>query len=146
MRPGALPYQLSKRAPEIVISTLCAALFGAWFGAPAWLARGLAVAVGMLAMVVLATRRRQRRPVIVSDEESPEENSWLGHELAGNGTPLGTYLLAFFAFFTAMLTGIDTPYALLAWAGFGLAVAWSLANAQFPVASAPTPGKGDTIH
>jgi len=145
MRARAFPYRLSRRAPDIVILTLCAALFGAWFGAPAWLARASAIVVGMLALVVLATRnRRRRRPVLVDVDESEEEMSWLGYELAGKGTPLGTYLLAFFAFLTAMLTGIDTPYARLAWAAFALAVAWSVANARFPVG--PGPGPGDTVH
>ena len=70
--------------------------------------------------------------------------SWLGYELAGKGTPLGTYLLAFFAFVTAMLTGLDSPYGMVAWAGFALAVAWSIANAHFP--AEPGAGPGDTIH
>ncbi len=136
--------RLSRRAPEIVVATLCAALLGAWIGAPDWIANGLAVLVGCLALVVLATRRRRPQVRLVEEQESEETTSWLGYELAGKGTPLGTYLLAFFAFVTAMLTGFDTPFGKLAWAGFALAVAWSAANAHFPVERGPKPS--DTIH
>ena len=139
-------YRLSKRAPTTVVYTLCAAIFGAWVGAPAWIANGLAIIVGMFALVVLASRRRQYHIRAVGEPEPEETPSWLGYELAGKGTPLGTYLLAFFAFLTAMLTGFDSPYGKLAWAGLALAVAWSAANAHFPVESKQRPGHGDTIH
>ena len=136
--------RLSKRAPEIVIATLCVALLGAWIGAPEWLANGLAILIGALALMVVATRRRRPQLRMIGDEESTESPSWLGYELAGKGTPLGTYLLAFFAFVTAMLTGFDTPFGKLAWAALALTIAWSAANAHFPVE--PDPRPGDTIH
>lgn len=144
MRPRGFLSRLSKRAPELVIATLCTALLSAWIGAPEWLANGLAILVGVLALMVLATRRRRPQLRMIGDEESAKSTSWLGYELAGKGTPLGTYLLAFFAFVTAMLTGFDTPYGKLAWAGLALAVAWSAANAHFPVE--PDQRPSDTIH
>jgi hypothetical protein len=143
----SFPRRLSRRAPDIVVVTLCAALLGAWLGAPEWLASGLAILVGLLALIVLASRqRRQPRLEVVEESQDEEKPGWLAYELAGKGTPLGTYLLAFFAFLTAMLTGFDSPYGKLAWAGFMLAAAWSLANAHFPVERQPGPGPSDTIH
>ena len=129
--------RLSRRAPDIVIATLCVALLGAWLDAPSWLANSLAIIVGLLALAVLATRQRYRRFTMMEEEDSSETTSWLGYELAGKGTPLGTYLLAFFAFLTVMLTGFDSTWGKLAWAGFALAIAWSIANAHFPVERDP---------
>jgi hypothetical protein len=136
--------KLSKRAPDIVIMTLCAALLGAWTGAPEWLAYGLAIIVGLFALAVLATRGKRRHIHVVEETDAEQTTGWLDYELAGKGTPLGTYLLAFFAFVTAMLAGFDSPYGLLAWAGFALAVAWSAANAHFPVV--PGRGPSNTVH
>lgn len=56
----------------------------------------------------------------------------ISYELAGKGTPPGSYLLGFFGFVTIMLTGVQLPYAAPAWAGFFLAVAWGYANARYP--------------
>jgi hypothetical protein len=142
MRARRFLARLSKRAPDIVILTLCVALLGAWTGAPAWLANALAILVAALALGVLATRRR-RYPVRIPEEaDSSEDRSWLTDELAGRRTPLGTYLLVFFGFLTVMLIGFDSPFGTLAWAGFALAVAWSIANTHFPAERDPGSGPG----
>ena len=125
--------KLSKRTPTIVIATWFAALLGAWIGGPTWLANGLAIIVGILALIVLASREHRRQFVSLQEEGLSSDTGWIGLELAGKGTPLGSYLLAFFSFLTVMLTGFDSPYSRLAWASFALAVAWSIANAQYPV-------------
>jgi hypothetical protein len=31
-----------------------------------------------------------------------------------------------------MITGVDSPYAKLAWAGFALGVVWGIVNARYP--------------
>jgi hypothetical protein len=41
---------LSRRAPDLVILTLCAALLGEWISVPVWLAKGAAIFVGGLAL------------------------------------------------------------------------------------------------
>jgi hypothetical protein len=56
----------------------------------------------------------------------------VAYELAGKGTPRGYYLLGFFGFLTVMLTGFETPYGMLAFAGFALGVVWSIVNARYP--------------
>jgi hypothetical protein len=132
VRAGDIIDMLSRRAPGIVILTLCTALVGAWTSAPVWLAKGVAILVGSLALVLLAARRR-RRP-FKSPEElgSTQDRDWLAYELAGKGTPPGYYLLGFFGFLTIFLTGFQSPYALPAWAGFALGVVWGIVNARYP--------------
>lgn len=119
---------LSKRTPSIVVFTLGAALLAAWVNAPVWLPTALAAAVGALAVLLFAARggRGARR----GDDD---ERNWAAWELAGKGTPPGSYLLGFFAFVTIMLTGIQSPYATPAWAGLALAAAWGIANRHYPV-------------
>ena len=132
MQRGSLIDGLSRRAPSIVGFTLCAALVGTWIDAPAWLATALAVVVGSLAVLLLAARGA--RHGLRSREElgSARNRNWLAWELAGKGTPPGSYLLAFFGFLTIMLTGVDTPYAMPAWAAFVLGIVWGIANRQYP--------------
>jgi len=119
---------LSKRAPVIVIVTLCAALVSAWVGAPDWLPNWGAIAVAILALVLLAARGRRTRFAAAEDEE----RGWLAYELAGKGSPQGFYPLAFFGIVTIVLTGIQTPSAKLAWAGFCLGIVWGIVNADYP--------------
>ena len=132
MGAGEILDRLSKRAPDIVVLTLCTALVGAWVGAPAWLARGAAIVVAGLALLLLASRGRRRRLTTPDEPSSTETRSWVAYELAGKGTPPGHYLLGFFCFLTIFLTGFQTPYAMLAWAGLALAVVWGIVNAHYP--------------
>jgi hypothetical protein len=120
---------LSKRAPVIVVVTLCAALVGAWISVPVWLPNGLAIIVGSLALLLLAARRRRHQ--FETQEESGVRRDWIAYELAGQGTPRGSYLLGFFGFLTILLTG-QSPCAMLAWAGLALGVAWGIVNAHYP--------------
>jgi hypothetical protein len=123
---------LSRRAPEIVILALGAALVGAWISAPVWLAKGAAIFVAGLALLLLASRKRRNQINPINEAGAAQGKGWIAHELAGNGTPAGHYLLGFFAFLTVFLTGFQSPYAMLAWAGFALAVVWGIVNAQYP--------------
>jgi hypothetical protein len=130
---GAILDTVSKRAPIIVVLTLCSALLGAWTSAPVWLANVLAAVVGSLALILLAARGRRHSLVT-----PPEELGFAGlkeriaYELAGNGTPPGYYLLGFFGFLTIMLTGFQSPYGMLAFSGFALGVVWGIVNARYP--------------
>ena len=110
-----------------MVVTLAAALLCAWTGAPPWVPTALAVAVAGLAALLFAARggRSARRG-------ADDQRDWLSWELAGQGTPPGSYLLGFFAFVTIMLTGIGSPYARPAWAGLALAIVWGLANRHYP--------------
>jgi hypothetical protein len=122
---------LSKRAPAIVAVTLCGALLGAWTGVPVWLTNALAVMVGILGLVLLASRRR--RPFRTEEEfDSTRAREWIAFELAGKGTPPGYYLLAFFGILTIFATGLESPYSKLAWAGLFLGVVWGIVNARYP--------------
>jgi len=114
----------------IVVVTLCAALGGYWAEAPQWLPYGLAILIGGLALVQMAARDRRGRFAAV--EEAGTNKSWIAHELAGNGSASGSYLLCFFALVTVMLTGIGGAYAMPAWAALALAAAWGIANARYP--------------
>jgi hypothetical protein len=119
---------LSKRAPSIVVFTLSTALLCAWVNAPVWLPTALAVVVGGLAVLLFAARggRSARRG-------GEDERNWVAWELAGKGTPAGTYVLGFFGLVTIMLTGIQTPYAMPAWAGLALGIVWGISNRHYPV-------------
>lgn len=118
--------KFARRVPTVVIVGLCAALLAYWTEAPLWLPYGLAAALAGLALVLMVLR--SRRP-IASGRDDPNTD-WLATELAGYGSPPGTYLLAFFAIMTVALTGFDGAYALPAWAALLLIAAWAAANAQ----------------
>jgi hypothetical protein len=123
---------LSKRAPVIVVVTLCAALVGAWTSVPVWLPKGLAIIVGSLALLLFAAKGR-RHQFETREELGFERNrDWIAYELAGQGTPPGYYLLGFFGFLTIFLTGFQSPYAMPAWAGFALGVVWGIVNRHYP--------------
>lgn len=132
MRDRTILVTLSRRTPAIVVGTLVASLLAYWVDAPLWLPYGLAVLVGSLAIVLMAVRDRGGQPS--TDTESPPttNRSWIAHELAGKGSPSGSYLLGFFGLVTIMLTGLQGPYALPAWAALALVAAWSIANARYP--------------
>ena len=127
---------LSKRAPIIVVLTLCAALVDAWTSGPVWLANGLAIIVASLAAVLLVARGRR------SELKTPEEvgftrlRDWIAYELAGKGSPPGFYLLGFFGFITIFVTGFQSTYSRPAWAGLFLGVVWGIANARYPAEDA----------
>jgi hypothetical protein len=122
---------LSKRAPSIVVFTLCAALVAQWIDAPVWLPRLLATVVGSLALLLFVTR--VRRHEFRGLEVSGTERSWFDYELAGKGTPPGYYILALFGFVTVVLTGFQSAYAMPAWAAFALGIVWGLANRSYPL-------------
>ena len=122
MRRASLFDELSRRVPAIVAAALCAALVADWLEAPAWLPYGLAIGLVGLALVMMARRRRP--------PADAEETSWLDRELAGNGSPPGTYLLGFFGVVTVALTGFQGAYALPGWAALALTAAWAVANAS----------------
>ena len=132
MRAGGILDRLSKRAPAIVIITLCAALVGAWTSAPVWLAKGAAIFVAGLALVLLAARKRRHLFDTLGEAGFTNDRGWIAHELAGKGTPPGSYLLGFLGFLTIALTGFNSPFAMLAWAGFALGVVWGIINAHYP--------------
>lgn len=123
---------LSKRAPLIVVLTLCAALVGAWTGAPVGLINGLAIIVGSLAIALLAARGRRNQLKPTEELSFTRFSDRIDHELAGQGSPPGFYLLGFFAIITIFLTGFQSPYSNPAWAGLFLDVAWGIANARYP--------------
>ena len=128
MQRTAIIDNLSRRAPSVVVFTLCAALLLAWTGAPAWMPSTLAIIVGSLALLLFATRVRRHEPASADDDKG-----WLAHELAGRGMPPGSYVLAFFGFLTIVLTGFQGSYALPAWAAFALGIVWGLANRSYPL-------------
>ena len=126
--------ELSRRAPIVVAIGLCAALLSYWTGAPLVLPYGLAIAIGGLALIVMGTRGRRRR--LKSDTDSGD-TGWLTHELAGNGSPSGTYVLGFFDLLTIALTGFQGVYALPGWAALALTAAWAVSNARYPSGDEP---------
>lgn len=129
MRRGQVLQGFSRRAPTIVISSLFVALLAYWTEAPFWLPHGLAIALVGLALILMATRH----PRTGTTKDAGDAN-WLTNELAGNGSPSGTYPLGFFAIVTLALTGFEGAYALPAWAALALIAAWAVANAQYPPA------------
>src|SRR6188474_1188620 len=79
VRAAGILDMLSKQAPVIVIITLCAALVGAWTGAPVWLARSAAIIVAGLTLLLLATRKR-RQPFDTSGEaDFTNSSGWIAH-------------------------------------------------------------------
>ena len=121
---------LSRRSPTIVAVTLGIALLAYWFGAPLVVPYGLALIVGGIAIVVMAARKRNAR--LNAELEAAKTGSWIAQELAGHGSPPGSYTLAFFCLVTIALTGFVGPFALPAWTGLALAAAWAFANASYP--------------
>ena len=111
---------------------LGAALLGAWSGAPVWLANGLAIIVGFLALALLASRGRRNEFKSAEELGSTRSGDWIAYELAGKGSPPGFYVLGFFGILTIVLTGFQTSYAMLAWAAFFLGVVWGIVNARYP--------------
>ena len=132
MRASAFFDALSKRAPLIVTLTLCAALLAAWTDAPVGLTNGLSIIVGGLALVLLAARGRRKQFRSGEELGSARIGDWIAYELAGKGSPPGFYLLGFFGLITIFVTGLQSPYSRLAWAGFVLGLVWGIANARFP--------------
>lgn len=118
---------LSKRAPSLVAYVLCISLLCAWLRAPVWAVTGLAVGIGALALVLFAMRGGGSMARGASDGRS-----WIAWEVAGQGTPPGSYLLAFFSFLTVFVIGFESAYARPAWAALALAIAWGIANRQYP--------------
>ena len=103
-----------------------------WTSAPIWLAKGPAIIVGGLALWLLAARGRRNQFKTPGELGLTRNRDRIAYELAGKGTPPGSYLLGFFGFLTIFLTGFQSPYAMLAWAGFALGVVWGIVNAQYP--------------
>jgi hypothetical protein len=98
-----------------------------------WIANVLAAVIRCLALILLAARGRLRSLATPPKELGfPALKDRVAYELAGKGTPRGYYLLGFFGFLTVMLTGFETPYGMLAFAGFALGVVWSIVNARYP--------------
>ncbi len=124
--------RLSSRVPLIVIVTLCAALIGAWTSAPVWVANGLAIVVGILALLLFASKGRREQFNTAEEQDVTRSRGWIAHELAGHGTPPGFYVLGFFGVVTIVLTDYQSAYAKLAWAGFILGVVWGIVNAHYP--------------
>ena len=128
-RAGARGWDLGhavEAGPVIVIIALSAALVGAWTSAPIWLAKSAAIIVAGLALLLLAARKRRHLFDTTGEAGFTNNSGWIAHELAGKGTPPGSYLLGFFGFLTIALTGFNSPYAMLAWAGFALDVVWGI--------------------
>lgn len=132
MQRASLLGELSRRVPAIVTVSLCAALLLYWVEAPAWLPYGLAIGLACIALVMMA--RRKRPPATNPDAA---DSGWLAQELAGNGSPSGTYPLGFCAVVTIALTGFQEAYAMPAWAALGLIAAWAIANARYPTGDEP---------
>lgn len=127
-----MPYRtfidlVSRRAPSIVAYTLVISLVFAWAGVPVWAVTVFAIVLALLALLLFAARGGGS-----SAPRSNEERSWLAWEVAGKGTPPGSYLLAFFSFLTVFLIGPGSPHARPAWAAFALAVVWGVTNRHYP--------------
>ena len=118
---------VSKRAPSIVAYSLGISLLGAWIGAPVWAVTALAAAVASLALLLFAARGGRHASRGVN-----HNRTWLAWEVAGQGTPPGSYLLTFFSFLAIVLIGFESAYARPAWASLALAIAWGIANRQYP--------------
>ena len=129
VRSAGILDELSKRVPSIVALTFCSALLAAWTGATVWLSNTLAIIVLGLALLLLAGRGRRR------EFKSPADlgiKQVIAYELAGEGTPRGSYLLGFFGFLTLMLIGFQSPYRMPAFSGIALTLVWGFVNARYP--------------
>lgn len=124
---GSMIDALSRRSPAIVLFTLGATLLCAFVGAPTWVPTTLAAVVAVLALALFAARGGGQARSGLGDRRS-----WLEWELAGKGTPPGSYLLGFFGFLTIVLTGFDSIYARPAWAALVLGIVWGIANRTYP--------------
>lgn len=129
MRSSVILDGLSRRTPMAVGVGLCAGLLSYWTEAPDALPYAIAALLGSLALILMGTRGRRRR--LARDSESADMG-WLGHELAGHGSPPGTYVLAFFDLLTIALTGFQGAYSLPGWAALALTAAWAVSNAHYP--------------
>ena len=134
MRGAVVLDELSGRAPMVVAVSLCTALLCYWAEAPLALPYGLAIALGGMALILMGTRGRRRPP---ESNRQSDDNDWLAQELAGNGSPSGTYVLGFFDLLTIALTGFQGAYALPGWAALALTAAWAISNAQYPPGDGP---------
>ena len=134
MRGAVVLEELSRRTPMVLAIGLSTALLSYWTETPLWLPYGLAVIFAGMALILMATRGRRRR--LRKDKDSGEPD-WLAHELAGNGSPSGTYVLGFFDLVTIALTGFQGAYALPGWAALALTAAWAISNAQYPPGDGP---------
>jgi hypothetical protein len=119
--------RLSRRAPSIVVYVLGISLLCGWVGAPVWVVTALALVIGGLAAVLLAARGGKN-----AGRGANHDRNWVAWEVAGQGTPPGSYLLAFFSFLTIFLIGFESAYARPAWAAFALAIVWGIVNRQYP--------------
>jgi hypothetical protein len=137
VRIGAFLDALAKRAPVIVVITLCAALVSALSGVPEWLTNDLAIGVGSLAVVLLVARGRRNQFKTTQQLGFGRTRDWITYELAGKGSPPGFYPLSFFGFVTIVLTGMQSPSSMLAWAGFLLGIVWGIVNARYPADETP---------
>jgi hypothetical protein len=97
-----------------------------------WLTNGLAIFVGSLTLVLLASRERRNQFESAEDLGVSPGRDWIAYELAGKGSPPGFYLLGFFGFLTIWLTGFQSPYSKPAWAAFFLGIVWGIVNARYP--------------
>jgi hypothetical protein len=80
----------------------------------------------------LVSRGRRNQFKTTKELGFTRAGDWIAYELAGKGSPPGFYVLGFFGVLTIMITGVDSPYAKLAWAGFALGVVWGIVNARYP--------------
>lgn len=118
---------LSKRARSLVVYALGISLLSAWVRVPVWAATALAIGIAGLALLLFAARGGRHASRGVN-----HKRNWLAWEVAGQGTPPGSYLLGFFSFVTVFLIGFESPYARPAWAAFALGIVWGIANRQYP--------------
>jgi hypothetical protein len=127
MRGASVLGELSRRTPLIVVVSLCVAIVADWVEAPVWLPYGLAIGLAGMALMFMA--RRNHRPAADPDSE---DTGWLAQELAGNGSPSGTYPLAFCAVVAIALNGFQEAYSAPGWVALVLIAAWAMANARYP--------------
>lgn len=128
MRRGEDLQTFSRRTPKMVVISLCATLLAYWADAVLWLPYGLAAALVGLAVTIMAMRDRQS----AGSSNDTRETDWLTNELAGYGSPPGTYPLGFLAIVTLGLTGFDSAYSLPAWAALLLIAARAVAERSAP--------------
>ena len=128
----ALIDTLARRAPMIVILTLAISLAGAWTNAPDRLFIALAICVGSLAIVLFATRGLRHQFKSREGLGFTRNRDMFAYVIAGKGVPRGYYLLGILGGLTIFIVGFQSPYGVLAFAGFMLSVAWGITNARYP--------------